>query len=131
MRVLAGLIHLNGFVLKPSPPPYYSLYAPTNESSPVLTVMNPETMDEEFDQYLKPFRSQTIQFVPKYSRLHGRHSEGNLCVDLGREDVDQLNALVAGGAWHDMAAVVLFKPLENSLTQAVQASGSNVLIVVS
>jgi len=50
--------------------------------------MNPETMDEEFDQYLKPFRSQTIQFVPEYSRLHGMHLEGDLCVDLGQKDVD-------------------------------------------
>ena len=73
--------------------------------------MNPVTMDGEFDQYLKLFWSQTIQFVPMYNRLlHGRHSESNLCVYLGWEDVDQLIALVAGGAWHAMAAVVLFKP---------------------
>jgi len=93
--------------------------------------MNLITMDEEFDQYLKPFWSQTIQFAPEYSRLHDRRSEGNLCADLGWEDVDQLNALVVGGAWHAIAAVMLFKPLQNSLTWAVQGSGSNVLNLVS
>ena len=88
-------------------------------------------MDEDFDKYLKPFRRQTIQFVPEYARPHGRHSEGDLRIDLGKEDVNQLNTLVAGGAWHDMAAIVVFKPLENNLIQAIQASGINVLIVVS
>ena len=65
------------------------------------------------------------------SRQRGRHSESGLCVDLGQPDVDQLNALIAGGKWQDLAAVVVLKPLENTLTRALQASGSNTLVVVS
>lgn len=86
-------------------------------------------MDQDFDRYLKPFRSRFIQFVS--SRQRGRPSEIGLCVDLGQSDVDQLNALMAGGEWQDLAAVVVLKHLENALTRALQASGSNTLVVVS
>ncbi|XP_064401052.1 polynucleotide 5'-hydroxyl-kinase nol9-like isoform X2 [Halichondria panicea] len=118
LQVLAGLIHCNGFIIKPTPT-YHTLYSPPTSPSLALSPLDPQMQDDEFDAYLAPFRDRDSLHFHSSSKepSHPKpkcNGSGCLHVDIGLEDANQLNLLIRKD-WSDMTALVLLRAVEGCL----------------
>ena len=133
LRVLAGLIQVAGYVVKPSGS-YRPLYSPPHQSALVLAAVDPNIGDEEFTVFVEPLQRRPLMFKCESDTGRGVPSL-RVSVDLELEDVVQLNAVVgsARAAWKlDIAAVAVLKSLDVPLLSILRAcGGSYILDVVS
>lgn len=123
MCVMAGLIQVMGHIFKPSTR-YHAFYSARMQSSPLITVMNPSILDNDFDPYLRAFRQPPVVFMPKAKRSTVDGSERYVFLNLDWEDVYQLNQFSAGHPGLNIGAVALFRALQSDMVTAARFLGA-------
>lgn len=123
IRVLAGLLEVEGHVIRPSYSfiDYYSLSV---SGLSVLVSFNPqEATDKEFCQYTNPplLTPLSLYSTREVGSSGGR--KGKIDLDLDWADIQQLNAVINVKKWsHDVAAIAVFEELKNTLVTTLDCS---------
>lgn len=122
LRVLAGLVEIEGHVIKPSDA-YQELFSPEVDRLMIVTSLDPvQTKDAEFKQYVEPFQCCPTLFYS--TREVGGGTRGRfrrrVGIDVTEEDIRQLNTIVRVRGWgNDVAAVGVLEELKGCLVQVL------------
>ena len=117
-RVLAGLVEVEGHVIKPGPA-YLELFSPAISSLLLLSSLNPViTRDAEFDPFLEPLRHPPV--ILYSSREAGGDRRRGLGLDLDKLEIQQLNTVIRSRGWtFDVAAIAVIEELKSYVVQAL------------
>ena len=120
MRVLAGLMEVNGYILKQGKE-FHALYSPTNTPSLTLTAVDSNGNGEGLvDLILSQRGLRFCSDFPLPAPPSAALSNG-ISVDLDPVDVERLNAMVASSGWSDVGLVVLLRSIDSELTRCLEA----------
>ena len=86
MRVLAGIVEIEGHLFKPSNK-FHVLFSPDLHHRLVVTCLDPETNDKELQPHLAPLKGIVTLASPYSSHRMNAGMARRLVVDLAEHDV--------------------------------------------
>lgn len=118
MRVLTGVMEVNGFLLKQETG-FRALYSPSNCSHLTLTALdaNPHVEGSAGFPKSPELAGGSSRFYPASQATQSNEVR----VDLEPVDAERLNAMIAAGGWRDVAVVMLLKATDSALTRCLEA----------
>ena len=94
MRVLAGVMEVEGHVIKPSKT-FHSLYSPMTNSRMMLTCLLPELNDPDLRVHLQLLRVWPPHFTPLEQQ-----GVGGIQLDLGKVDIEVSQSNCRGNVFY-------------------------------